>query len=492
MKKVLILLIAGFLLLPFTGCDTGTSPSNPVNPVQPAEPTLATGSLVLTIADPGVNPVDGNNPYAVITGATATGSTFREELPIPYGDSAFVTVNNLIPGTWNIKVKIWDDLYAGDDLEDVVALGYETVVVAADDVKVYEAVVNPDDVQESDFALYTQDGINTLLLAVYENDPWNISDEGVQRALTWGVYALMAYDEETFIALLENDDSEADELNTLLEMISELSADPSLYSEIVTFLNTVDELLENKSPVTYMNDELGLSLTADGYISLFSEMLNTVKTDVVGDFNPLYYDLIDLTVSGLAQGDILSDTDSLSVSVSSDYAAQGTYTWVLNGSVVGTGSSYTLSGADCVEGLNLLSVQYSYEGLVILGSENVVFYRETTVQRLLISDIDFNSDIVKDAALATGLAYADDVKIMGIVADENSLDYEGIQYLVNLQSLIIINGGDFSGSDFSAMAGLSNLTTIYFRYDWPFDAVQNEIQSITPNTVTFVPQLISQ
>jgi len=494
MKKVLILLIAGFLLLPFTGCDTGTSPSNPVNPVQPAEPTLGTGSLVLTIADPGVTPVfdDGNDPYAVITGATSTGATFRWTVTVDESTET-LTIGNLEPGTWNIKVKVWDNLYSEDDdddgdgipnmyddtndggdaviLEDVVALGYETAVVSADSE--LSLSVN----------LYTQDDVNDLLSVsdgVFEtyNIPEATSeDDDVRRALTWGIYALIAYDEEFLLDCLA--EATEEELTAAVDYVTSFSDATSLLAELVRFLGETDEEL-GTTYLAFLNDVLGLEYEAANYGTLFAAMISEIAADVVGDYEFLLYDLIELDMS--------HDADTLVFSVSSDYddAAGLEYSWYLNGVLAGTGASLTLETDDCQTGLNYLSVQLVYGDTVIVGTDSLSFEKESGVERLKIEDIAFDDNRLDSAVSAIGYTYADEVTTLALVNYED-MDFTGIEYLVNLTDLYITNGGTFTESQLTPLYSLTNLKVLLFRNDQPDADLLATLKANMPD-VTFYLQ----
>ncbi len=488
MKKALALALAAIMLLLFFGCDTGTSPGG-------TEVTLDTGSLTISLADPGVAASydDGISPYAVVTGATASGSTFHRQISLDNAKES-LTVSNLIPGTYNVKVKVWDNLSSEDDdddgdgtvnfydsddsdgtgepviLEDVIALGYETVSVSADAV----ATLNVD--------LYTEDDLKDILSAtdgVF--DTFDIPEKG-WTAFTWGVFSLFAYDEETALEILEEaDDSTISEIETYLAFISDSAAAGAFIGETLSEYDDVYGM----TYLDMLNDVLGDIQDADYYVNLFSSMIESVYSAVVGDYQFLFYDFVDLTISGLTHGETLAGSDAIALSVSSEYDfSVGTFSWVLNGSGVGTGDSYSLSPEACAAGLNILSVQYEYAG-VILGAETIVFYRDSEVQRLTVADIPFVDSRLKSVVLATGLTYADEVTSIALVNYAN-LDFNGIEYLVNLDALYITNGGTFTESQLAPLYSLSNLTVLLFRYNQPSAELLAILQANLPNVTIYL------
>ncbi len=209
-------------------------------------------------------------------------------------------------------------------------------------------------------------------------------------------------------------------------------------------------------------------------------MISEIAADVVGDYEFLLYDLIELDMS--------HDADTLVFSVSSDYddAAGLEYSWYLNGVLAGTGASLTLETDDCQTGLNYLSVQLVYGDTVIVGTDSLSFEKESGVERLKIEDIAFDDNRLDSVVSAIGYTYADEVTTLALVNYED-MDFTGIEYLVNLTDLYITNGGTFTESQLTPLYSLTNLKVLLFRNDQPDADLLATLKANMPD-VTFYLQ----
>ncbi len=471
MKKVLALLGTALIALLIFSCDMGTSGSDPVNPTEPVE-TLAVGSLTLTLDDPGVETVaDGVTPRAVVTGSSANGATFKRVVSLDT-DSVSITIANLLVGDWNIKVKLWDGS------EDIVALAYETAVVPEGENVTLSAL------------FWMKDDLAALLDSYY--------DEAVpvdaHSAISEGLFELMADDEEMALNLLSFAD--AGNISEIGKYLTFLTDGTSFATVLEEFLST--EIYDGMTTLDILNYLWGgESYEAGYYVSLFSNLLDIIFQEVVGDFTFLFYDLVDVTVSsdteGFSVGANLPDVETVNFSASSDYSEMAgfEYTWFLNGVQVGTGMSFDMATADCLDGLNYLSAEMTFgvDGTsVILGSDSVVFYSESSVERLTIEGIGFADERLYSAINASpdndGWIYADQVISLYILSNEN-IDFSKIEYLVNLEKIVITYGGTFTEDQLTPIFSLNNLTEIEFRYDHPSDELIEIIKAAIPGvTVT--------
>ena len=468
MKKVLTLLVAGLMFLMFIGCDTGSVGSDPINPTEPVV-TLAVGDLTLTLDDPEFdveNEVD--SPLAFITGASSNGATFSEELTLENLTGNTLTIKNLLVGDWNIRVQVWE-------VDMVTAVAYETAVV----VDGVDTALSPE--------LNTFDDVNNILATVYES--YNIAeDPGKRENLTMSLWVLMNCYENfatEYLEYLSGNASLFGELQDIFLYFLQISDTEILQSRLETLLGEYDEVLE----ATYLfilNTTFGLNMTAAEYVNLFVDMLSTVNTEIVGDYEALFYDLVDVTLvspDGFIANGYLPDGDTFAFSVYSDYDSLTgiSYVWYLNGNLVGTGSSYNMALADCVTDLNYLSVQFvlsADDGSVILGSDSVAFYKEISSGGDTIGDLadEFPDTDLYAIILASCNRYyqgastpVEDIKKLDEIMNYPNLNLTGMQNLVNLESLVIVFSNITTESQVAPLLGLTQLKSFVLLENPPVD-----------------------
>jgi hypothetical protein len=423
MKKILLSVIC-LLFISFTACESG----------------LITGSTPAETAvpDSGSVKIISNEPAAftlTVSGISDTGLVLN---PQKMDYQRELNINGLVPGNWTIFINYTDQ--SGK----IMAYGRHRISIRRGRTSSVEFDLEKVTSQPGEL-LFIQEVLKPWLEPVFQ-------EYHTPGFRFYGLFKRVTY----YV------------LNGMLRSDIDLSS-------MENFFIRVD--LEPQEIIKELIDILFFLERGDQAVDLVNELFSTFRDNMYYYFNVPVPFLVDAEISGMPDDLTLEEDDNYILTAGP--ANQGVaFIWYLNGNSTGEGQSFILTGTDCLAGNNILEMKITYRD-IILGEEKLFFMKEEADTRILISDIPFVSTTLKTMVQSTGKTYADEVTGLDTIMSV-PVNLSGIEYLINLESLTLIETGIDTIEEVSPLFGLEKLTSLIL---WEYPPVGNDVKIVLTNAL---------